>query len=86
MTKTRFKTFPTACVSGATRSKVLVATCNCKFKFEVRKQKRVLEQSTLSIKLRAGEQKRFQFQQMQKHFKFESYHVSIRHLDKYTVS
>ncbi len=81
MTKTRFKTFPTACVSGATRSKVLVATCNCKFKFEVRKQKRVLQQSTF-IKLRAGNRKRFQFQQMQKHFKFESYHVSIIYLDK----
>lgn len=28
MTKTRFNTLPTACVRGATRSKVFVATCN----------------------------------------------------------
>jgi hypothetical protein len=28
MTKTRFNTLPTACVRGATRSKVFVAICN----------------------------------------------------------
>lgn len=32
MTKTLFNTFPTACVSGATRSKVLVASCNYNIK------------------------------------------------------
>lgn len=54
MTKTLFNTFPTACVSGATRSKVLVAICNFKFKHEVRKQKG-LQQNTLSIKLGSRE-------------------------------
>lgn len=32
ITKTRFNTFPTACVSGATLSNVFVATCNRKLK------------------------------------------------------
>jgi len=32
MTKTLFNTFPTACVSGATRSKVFVASCNYNIK------------------------------------------------------
>lgn len=54
MTKTLFNTFPTACVSGATRSKVLVAICNFKFKPEVSKQKKGLQQNTLSIKLGGG--------------------------------
>jgi hypothetical protein len=35
MTKTLFNTFPTACVSGATRSKVLVASCNYNIKKNV---------------------------------------------------
>lgn len=56
MTKTLFNTFPTACVSGATRSKVLVAICNFKFKPEVSKQKKGLQQNTLSIKLGGAEE------------------------------
>lgn len=52
MTKTLFNTFPTACVNGATRSKVLVASCSynikklCKFslfvhQFECAKMKSI---------------------------------------------
>ena len=67
MTKTRFNTFPTACVSGATRSKVLVATCNvisnlklgnrrkCSNKIlylEQRNQKRFQKFQTATVKCR----------------------------------
>ena len=74
MTKTLFNTFPTACVSGATRSKVLVAICNFKFKPEVRKQTKGLQQNAFIN--RAGEQRNgiVRSQKMQKPFKFESHH------------